>query len=54
MNIFVSFTNSADSEEMPPSAAFHLGLHRLQKYLFAGIKNEKYMITLSLILNFEQ
>ena len=26
--------NSADPHEMPPSAAFHLGLYCLQKYPF--------------------
>ena len=34
-------TNSADPDEMPPYAAFHLGLHCLPKYLFTGIQTEK-------------
>ena len=37
---FIS-ANSADPDEMPPYAAFHLGLHCLSKYLFTGIQNEK-------------
>ena len=38
-----SFTlaNSAYLDEMPHYAAFHLDLHCLSKYLFAGIQNEK-------------
>ena len=28
------FTNSVDPDEMQQHAAFHLGLHCLQKYLF--------------------
>ena len=32
--------NSADPDEMPPYAAFHLDLHCLPKYLFTGIENE--------------
>ena len=32
--------NSADPDEMPPYAAFHLGFHCLPKYLFTGIQNE--------------
>ena len=28
--------NSADPDEMPHYAAFHLGLHRLSKYPFKG------------------
>ena len=35
--------NSADPDEMPPYAAFHLGLHCLPKYLFTGIRNEKWL-----------
>ena len=34
--------NSGDPDKMLPYyAAFHLGLHCLQKYLFRGIKNRK-------------
>ena len=39
--LFLSKANSADPDEMPPYAAFHLGLHCLSKYLFIGIQNEK-------------
>ena len=35
------FVIDAYIDEMPLNAAFHLGLHDLQMYLFAGIKNEK-------------
>ena len=41
LNIDFSLAKSADPDEMPPYAAFHLGLHCLPKYLFIGIKNEK-------------
>ena len=34
-------TNSADTDEMPTKAAFHLALHCLQKNLFTSIQNEK-------------
>ena len=33
--------NSADPDEMPHDAAFHMGLHSLPKCLFTGIQNEK-------------
>ena len=33
-----TFTNSADSDEMQHYAAFHLGLHCLQKYSFRGLR----------------
>ena len=32
---------SADPDEMPPFAAFYLGLHYLPKYLFTGILGER-------------
>ena len=32
---------SKDPDEMPPWAAFRLGLYSLPKYLFTGIQNEK-------------
>ena len=41
LKIFFTFTNSADSDEMQHYAAFHLGLHCLQKYLFSGFLNTK-------------
>ena len=31
---------------MPPYAAFHLGLHRLQKYMLTSIRNEKGQLSL--------
>ena len=30
--VFLTFTNSADPDEMQHNAAFHLGLHFLHKY----------------------
>ena len=36
---FCPLANSADLDKMPPYAAFHLGLHCLQKYLITGIQN---------------
>ena len=33
LKIFFTFTNSVDPDEMQGNAAFHLGLHCLQKYL---------------------
>ena len=41
MKIFFICANSADHDEMPHYAAFHLGLHYLPKYLFTVIQNEK-------------
>ena len=41
MKIFFTFTNSVDPDEMQHYAAFHLGLHCLQKYLFRGFPNSK-------------
>ena len=41
LKIVLFFANSTDTGEMPPYAAFHLGLHCLQKYLLIGIQNEK-------------
>ena len=38
---FVTFTNSVDPDEMQHYAAFHLGLHCLQKYSFRGFPNTK-------------
>ena len=40
MFVFI-YANSADSDKIPQYAAFHLGFHCLQKYLFAGIQNIK-------------
>ena len=41
LKIAFILANSTDSDEMPPYATFHLGLHCLPKYLFTGIQNEK-------------
>ena len=38
--VTVILANGADPDEMPPNAAFHLGLQCLPKYLFIGIQNE--------------
>ena len=40
LNFVLIFANSADPDEMLPSAAFHLGLPCLLKNLFTGIQNE--------------
>ena len=40
MKIIFILANSADPDEMPPYAAFHLDLHCLPKNLFTGIQNE--------------
>ena len=39
--IFLTFTNSVDTDEMQHYAAFHQGLHCLQKYSFKGFPNTK-------------
>ena len=39
--IFVIANNSANPDEMPPSAAFHMGLHGLPKYLVMGVQSLK-------------
>ena len=41
LKIVFILANSADPDEMPHYAAFHLGLHCLPKYLYTGIQNEK-------------
>ena len=41
VKIFFTFTNSVDPDEMQHYAAFHLGLHCLQKYSFRGFLNTK-------------
>ena len=38
---------------MPHYAAFHLGLHCLQKYMFEGIQNEKDLCIEYLIFTFQ-
>ena len=41
LKIVLILANSADPAEILPYAAFYLGLHCLQTYLFAGTQNEK-------------
>ena len=41
MKIDFLVANSADPDEMPPYAAFHLGLHCLPKYAFRGFQSSK-------------
>ena len=41
LKIFVTFTNCVDPDEMQHYAAFHLGLHCLQKYPLRGFLNTK-------------
>ena len=41
LKIVFFLANSADPDEMPPYAAFHLGLHCLQKHQFTSIQNKK-------------
>ena len=40
-NFVFKLANSADPDEMPRFAAFHLGLHCLQKYPFKGFKSTR-------------
>ena len=39
--VILNLTNSADPDEMQRYAAFHLGLHYLQKYPFRGFQYTK-------------
>ena len=39
--ILFTFTNSVDPDEMQHNAAFHLGIHFLQKYSFWAFQNLK-------------
>ena len=41
--IDLTLTNCADTDEMPHMAAFHLGLHCLQKYTFRRIQHTKWI-----------
>ena len=41
LKVVFIWANNADPDEMPHNVAFHLDLHRLPKYLFTGIQNEK-------------
>ena len=38
---FLTLTNSVDPDEMQPHAAFHLGLHCLQKHSLNDFPNTK-------------
>ena len=40
-DFFFHLANSAGPDEIPPYAAFHLGLQCFPKYLLTGIQNEK-------------
>ena len=42
LKICFTFANSVDPDEMQHNAAFHLGLHCLQKYSFRGFSNKSY------------
>ena len=39
LKMFFTFSNRADPDEMQHYAAFYLGLHYLQKYLYWGFLN---------------
>ena len=41
LKFFFTFTNSVDPDEMQHYAAFHLGIHCLQKYLFRGFLDQR-------------
>ena len=41
LKTFLTFTNSVNPDEMQHYAAFHLGLHCLQKYSFRDFPNSK-------------
>ena len=41
LKIVFILTNSAGPDEMQLNAAFHLGLHCMQKYMFTGSEIEK-------------
>ena len=41
LKTYFTFTNSVVPDEMQHHAAFHLGLHCLQKYLFRGFPKYK-------------
>ena len=41
LNVVLILTISADLDEMQHYAAFHLGLHCLQMYLFRGFRYTK-------------
>ena len=53
MGVFLSLkmvyisANCADTDEILPYVAFHLGLHCLPEYLLTGIQNEKVIMMYS-------
>ena len=49
---FFTFTNSVDPDQMQHYAAFHLGLHCLQKYSFRGFRMQRVKKTEVLISAF--
>ena len=51
LKIVFVLTNGADPDEMPLYAAFHLGLHRLQKYPCMGFQSTKGNDGSSLVLS---
>ena len=44
LNIYATLSNSVDPDEMRHCAAFHLGLHCLQKYIFMGFPEYRGLI----------
>ena len=55
LKIFFTITNSVDPDEMQHYAAFHLGLHCLQKYSFRGFPEYKGLSTeISLCITTEE
>ena len=51
LKIFFTFTNSVDPDEMQHNAAFHQGLHCMQKYSFSGFPNTKGVKSTVFMLN---
>ena len=41
LRIVFTLANIVDPDEMPPYAAFHLGLHCMAKYPFRGFQDTK-------------
>ena len=50
LKIFFTFTNSVDPDKMQHYAAFHLGIHCLQKYSFRDLSKECYVFFLDFLL----
>ena len=53
LKIYFTSTNSLDPDEMQHCAAFHLGLHCLQKYLFRGLQNTKSLERIGKNINYK-